>query len=90
MRLRQGAAQAQAQQRAAEAASRSAELGFSRWRRGLASQLEQLDGQRAALLARRQWLQVEAARRQATVALIRALGGGWDNGPRVAAAAIPG
>ena len=44
---------------------------------GLVSQLELLDAQRSELRNRRQALQVRAAQYQSTVALIRALGGGW-------------
>jgi multidrug efflux system outer membrane protein len=42
------------------------------------SQLELLDARRNELLNRRQAQRVEAAQQQATVLLIRALGGGWD------------
>jgi len=71
--------QAQAQQRAAALAQRSAALTASRERQGLASRLELLEARRHALQSQRQWLQVMAAQRVATVALIRALGGGWDD-----------
>ena len=80
--------QAQAQQRAATAAARSAALTASRERQGLASRLELLDSRRAALQAQRQWLQVQAAQRTATVSLIRALGGGWG-GATATAQALP-
>jgi multidrug efflux system outer membrane protein len=42
------------------------------------SQLELLDARRSELSNRRQALQVRSAQFQATVGLIRALGGGWD------------
>jgi multidrug efflux system outer membrane protein len=37
-----------------------------------------LDARRSELRNRRQALQVKASQYQATVALIRAIGGGWD------------
>jgi multidrug efflux system outer membrane protein len=42
------------------------------------SQLELLDAQREELRLRRQAVQVRGAQLQATVGLIRALGGGWE------------
>ena len=70
--------QAQAQTRAVTAASRATILSDSRYRHGLDSQLELLDARRSELGNRRQALQVRASQYQATVALIRALGGGWE------------
>lgn len=69
--------QGQAQERAVGAAERGTLLSGIRWRNGLVSQLELLDAQRTELRNRRQALQVRAAQVQATVGLIRALGGGW-------------
>lgn len=76
------AEQAQAQGRAVNAAERVTVLSESRYRNGLVSQLELLDARRSELRNRRQALQVRAAQYQATVGLIRALGGAW--GPAVA------
>ena len=70
--------QSQAQARAVTAASRATVLSESRYRHGLDSQLELLDARRSELGNRRQALQVRASQYQATVALIRALGGGWE------------
>ncbi|MBA3591694.1 TolC family protein, partial [Methylibium sp.] len=70
--------QAEAQSRAVAAASRATLLSNSRWRNGYVSQLELLDAQRSELFNRRQALQVRSARYQATVGLVRALGGGWE------------
>jgi multidrug efflux system outer membrane protein len=70
--------QAQAQSRAVTSASRATVLSESRYRHGLDSQLELLDARRSELGNRRQALQVRSSQYQATVALIRALGGGWD------------
>jgi multidrug efflux system outer membrane protein len=73
--------QAQAQARAVTSASRATVLSESRYRNGMDSQLELLDARRSELRNRRQALQVRAGQYQATVALIRALGGGWEARP---------
>ncbi|MBI5719540.1 MAG: efflux transporter outer membrane subunit [Burkholderiales bacterium] len=70
-------AQGRAQAQAVDAATRATTLSEVRYRNGLVSQLELLDARRSELRNRRQALQVKAARYQATVGLIRALGGGW-------------
>lgn len=72
--------QSLAQGRAVNAAQRASAISETRWRNGLVSQLELLDARRNELLNRRQAQRVEAARQQATVRLIRALGGGWGTG----------
>ena len=72
------AEQADAQARAVTAASRTTALSGTRYRNGLVSQLELLDAQRSELRNRRQALAVRSAQYQATVGLVRALGGGWD------------
>ncbi|RZL09766.1 MAG: hypothetical protein EOP40_08750, partial [Rubrivivax sp.] len=69
--------QSQAQTRAVDSATRATVLSDSRYRNGLVSQLELLDAQRSELRNRRQALQVKSAQYQATVGLIRALGGDW-------------
>ena len=53
-------------------------LSGTRYRNGYVSQLELLDAQRSELRNRRQALQVRSDRYQSTVALVRALGGGWE------------
>ncbi|MES2842311.1 MAG: efflux transporter outer membrane subunit [Pseudomonadota bacterium] len=70
--------QSLAQGRAVSAALRASAISETRYRNGLVSQLELLDARRNELLNRRQAQRVEAAQQQATVLLIRALGGGWD------------
>jgi outer membrane protein, multidrug efflux system len=70
--------QAQAQARAVTSAKRATVLSESRYRNGMDSQLELLDARRSELRNRRQELQVRAGQYQATVSLIRALGGGWE------------
>jgi len=76
--LRLLAEQAEAQGRAVTSATRSTSLSNVRYRNGYISQLELLDALRSELRNRRQELQVRSARYQATVALVRALGGAWD------------
>lgn len=76
--LRLLAEQSDAQSRAVTSATRATTLSDSRYRNGLVSQLDLLDAQRSELRNRRQALQVRAAQYQATVGLIRALGGGWS------------
>jgi len=75
--LRLLAEQSEAQSRSVASSSRATQLSDSRYRNGFVSQLELLDAQRSELRNRRQALQVRAAQYQATVGLIRALGGGW-------------
>jgi multidrug efflux system outer membrane protein len=70
--------QADAQARAVASASRTTSLSGARYRAGYVSQLELLDAQRSELRNRREALQVRSARYQSTVALVRALGGGWE------------
>jgi multidrug efflux system outer membrane protein len=76
--LRLLAEQSEAQARAVTAASRSTSLSAVRYRTGFVSQLDLLDSLRSELRNRRAALQVRAARYQATVALVRALGGSWE------------
>jgi multidrug efflux system outer membrane protein len=70
--------QAEAEQRAVDAAARATALSERRWQEGLVSQLELLDAQRSELADRRAAVEVMGARYQATVGLVRALGGGWE------------
>lgn len=70
--------QAQVQAAAVQSAQRATQLSDTRWRNGYISQLDLLDARRSELRNRRQALQVKAAQYQATVGLIRALGGGWE------------
>lgn len=71
--------QAEAQSRAVASAARTTTLSDSRYRNGFVSQLELLDAQRSELRLRRTALQVRSQQYQATVGLIRALGGGWTS-----------
>lgn len=69
--------QADAQARAVSSATRTTALSDVRYRNGLVSQLELLDARRSELRNRRQALQVRSAQYQATVGLVRAIGGSW-------------
>lgn len=71
--------QALAQGRAVDAARRASTISETRYRNGMIGQLELLDARRSELRNRRQALQVRSAQYQATVGLIRALGGGWES-----------
>jgi len=71
-------AQGEASARAVSAAGQALKLSDTRYRNGLVSQLELLDARRSELANRRTALQVRSAQYQATVGLIRALGGGWS------------
>lgn len=70
--------QSDVQARAVASARRATVLSDSRYRNGYVSQLDLLDARRSELRNRRLALQVKSAQYQATVNLIRALGGGWD------------
>ena len=78
--------QSTVQGRAVTSARRATTLSDSRYRNGLVSQLDLLDARRSELRNRRQALQVRSAQYQATVGLIRALGGGWGDAQPLAAA----
>jgi multidrug efflux system outer membrane protein len=77
--LRLLASQAETQAEAVEAATRATALSDTRYRNGLVSQLELLDAQRSELADRRVAVQVRGAQYQATIGLIRALGGSWSD-----------
>ena len=66
----------QAQASAEAARYRLADL---RYRSGVASQLDQLDAQRALFAARQSVVQTRLAQLQSQVTLYKALGGGWTN-----------
>lgn len=81
--------QGEANGRAVAAAGQALRLSDTRYRNGLVSQLELLDARRSELANRRAALQVRSAQYQATVGLIRALGGGWQEAPARMAARQP-
>jgi multidrug efflux system outer membrane protein len=85
--LRLLAEQAGTQADAVDAAAHATALSGSRYRNGLVSQLELLDAQRSELADRRVAVQVRGAQYQATIGLVRALGGSWTE-PTTPTAAI--
>ncbi|MBP7659109.1 MAG: efflux transporter outer membrane subunit [Burkholderiaceae bacterium] len=70
--------QADATAPALAAATRTRETSTSRAARGLAARPEVLESRHLEIQQQRAALQIDLARRQGTVALIRALGGGWS------------
>jgi multidrug efflux system outer membrane protein len=80
--LRILAQQAREQADSVEAAQRAAALSSARYRAGYVNYLEVIDAERQVLATQRGLTQIERERALATVALVRALGGGWDAGPR--------
>ncbi len=70
--------QAAAQNRAVASARRAAQLAGERYRGGIVSYLEVVDADRGALQTERASAQLTGQRLIATVQLIKALGGGWD------------
>jgi multidrug efflux system outer membrane protein len=70
--------QSAALQQAATSARDAAELSGKRYRAGLVSYLEVVFSERSALVAEQLATQVQGQRLQASVSLIKALGGGWD------------
>lgn len=67
-----------AQKKSAEASSEASRLIELRYKTGLVSFFEVIDAQREHLAEERALVQTQAARQQATVQLIQALGGGWN------------
>jgi len=75
--LRTLAAQTESLGAAIAAADRVFNIAESRYRAGQTGYLEVLDARRALIALRRQETQVHGSRATTTVALVRALGGGW-------------
>lgn len=84
--LRVLARQASEQASAVASAQRAADLSDTRYRAGYVNYLEVIDAERQVLASRRGATQIERERALATVALVRALGGGWDAAPKLATA----
>lgn len=87
--LRTLAGQSRTTDEAVVDASRAADLAEKRYRAGQTSYLESIDAQRDLLAVQRQAVQLRGQRATTTVALVRALGGGWgpvnDAAPPLAA-----
>lgn len=83
--LRTLAAEATLRDTALAEATRDAERAASMQAQGLTAADDALLLRRAALRQQRALLQVQAAQRQATVGLVRALGGGWGDAPAAVA-----
>ena len=79
-RRQQGEVQAQSQQ----AAARALQVAQARYERGVSTYLDVTDAQRNALAADRAAAQIATGRLLATVAVARALGGGWEQGEPLA------
>jgi multidrug efflux system outer membrane protein len=76
--LRTLAGQADATRDSVASATRAFRIADSRYRAGATGYLDVIDVQRSLLSAQRLDTQIRGARASSTVALIRALGGGWD------------
>ena len=72
------AAQQEAQQRAADSARETVTMAHHRYRAGLVSYLEVIDSERSALTLERAVLLTDGQQLQANIALVKALGGGWE------------
>ncbi len=77
--IRHLADQASAQERAVKNAQRAADLALDRYRSGIVSYIEVVDANRDTLSAESADAQLRGQRLIASVQLIKALGGGWDN-----------
>jgi outer membrane protein, multidrug efflux system len=76
--LRTLAGQAEATRESVQSATRALQVAESRYKAGATSYLQVVDSQRTLLVVQRLDAQIRGARATSTVALIRALGGGWD------------
>lgn len=75
--------QTEVQDAAVAQASRAAELSQIQYREGLVSYLDVIDADRDVLQQQRTSVRLDGDRAQAAVALIRAIGGGWDSVTRM-------
>jgi len=83
--IRTLAGQADAARDSVSSATRALRIADSRYTAGASSYLDVIDTQRSLLSIQRLDTQVKGARAASTVALIRALGGGWDSAEKVSA-----
>jgi multidrug efflux system outer membrane protein len=75
--------QAIAQDRALTAARRATQLAQTRYDAGYVGYLDVIEAQRTSLATERASTQLAAQRLNASVALIKSLGGGWKSPPPV-------
>ncbi len=75
-----------AQADAVSASARAAQVSRAQYREGAVNYLDVIDAERGVLQANRSMVQLQGVQAAATVNLIRALGGGWDEPARLAAA----
>jgi NodT family efflux transporter outer membrane factor (OMF) lipoprotein len=85
--IRHLAVQAEAQARAVTYARRATDLATDRYRSGIVAYIEVVDASRDALSAERANAQLAGERLIATVQLIKALGGGWNENEMIASVA---
>lgn len=78
--------EAEAENRAMEQAAQVERLSLNRYQKGAVNYLDVVTAQTTALRVRRQSIQLSTRRLQATIALIRAIGGGWTNESQSSAA----
>ena len=79
--LRILAEQSDAQSRAVTNAQKSSQISTSRYKAGLVTYLEVVDTERTTLANQRLIVQLAGQRMVSSVALIKALGGGWQGNP---------
>jgi multidrug efflux system outer membrane protein len=72
------ARQSEAQERTVASARRTVDLSMLRYEGGVADYFEVVDAQRTLLDAEQQAVRLRVGRRLAVVALVKALGGGWE------------
>ncbi|WP_257389317.1 efflux transporter outer membrane subunit, partial [Tahibacter caeni] len=80
---------ADAEESAVASARRSLDFAMTRYREGAVSYLEVVQSQTVALTTQRAALDLDTRQLRASVALIRALGGGWRGDDAAAVAAVP-
>jgi outer membrane protein TolC len=73
-----------AEKSAVVAAQRSLDFSLNRYREGAVNYLEVVTSQTAALQTQRDAVNLDTSQLRASVALIRALGGGWEQAPTTA------
>ena len=79
--------QSEPQARAVTSAQKSSQISNSRYKAGLVTYLEVVDSERTVLANQRLATQLAGQRLVTSIALIKALGGGWQNG-KVASADV--